>query len=211
MRALGAAILIGIALAMPAAGASTSDDLGTSLRTACENGDVPGASDLLAQGADVNAPDKSIHATPLICAASRDGDGELIALLLQHGAKPEFSDVLGMNALMWAARIGSVENMTALLKSNVDIDAKDKSGQTALFDTWGSPTALTYLLDHGAAVDVEDNDGVSPLDVAVALGSSEAVAALIAHGANVNAKTHKKETAFTFLSHRKDKSLPTTT
>jgi len=55
------------------------------------------------------------------------------------------------------------------------------------------PLAL-LLLQHGANVDAGDHDGICPIHMAVAAGSSESVSFLLEHHAQINAGDHKAQT-----------------
>ncbi len=65
------------------------DDLNKQLVTAAADGDLAAVSELLAEGADVNA-DNGFGVTPLYTAADW-GNLELVRLLLEHGADPDSS------------------------------------------------------------------------------------------------------------------------
>jgi hypothetical protein len=50
-----------------------------------------------------------------------------------------------------------------------------RSGESALFGAvqWGWPRVVQYLIAHGAKVDIKDDGGVSPLDVAMGRAGSD--------------------------------------
>src|SRR5205814_6210457 len=52
---------------------------------------------------------------------------------------------------------------------------------------------ITVLVDHGANIDAKDLRNQTPLMWAAARNNADAVKVLIAHGADVNARTPKKD------------------
>jgi hypothetical protein len=77
-----------------------------------------------------------------------------------------------------------------LLTKNVDVNAQDESGNTALF--WaakrGNFALCKMLLVHGAHVDLANKHKQTPLHAAAMSGNIDAVSLLIDRGANVNAR-----------------------
>jgi len=128
--------------------APASADL-PALHLAVWQGDAAMVRTLLAHGAD---PDGLIPAstdpgpgTPLI-AASTDGFHEVVALLLDAGARVEAVDELGRTALAWAAVVD-----------------------------WGNDKALSALLGRGASVEARDVEGLSVIDHARKTGKASAL------------------------------------
>jgi uncharacterized protein len=111
-------------------------------------------------------------------------------------------------ALMYAARQGARAAVEALAEAGADLDATDPDGSTALALAVinGHADVVAFLLDKGANPNVADRTGMTPLYAAVDLhtmqlgfgrpdpppsvvaGSVEMVRALLAHGANPNAR-----------------------
>ena len=86
---------------------------------------------LLDKGAKVNVKDDAGW-TPLIMA-SMTGFVKTVNILIEHKADMEARDLLkGEAPLSWAAEMGHVEVVKALLVKGADPGAKDKAGQTAL-------------------------------------------------------------------------------
>jgi len=104
--------------------------------------------------------------------------------------------------LLDAATRGELENVRAAIAAGAPVDARDESGRTALLLTMQGSSAFDYrliganepiarfLIEHGAGINVQDNQGWSPL--AKLLDQLEdqprLVEFLIGHGANVNAQ-----------------------
>ena len=123
--------------------------------------------------------------TPLLRAA-KSADVRAIRFLLDHGADPASTTRSGTNPLMAAAGLGTrdsdstgryktAEQMTEaiglFLEAGVDINAVDGRGRTAAHGAalQGFDDVIRFLAAHGADVGVADNDGVTPLDMALGL------------------------------------------
>jgi ankyrin repeat protein len=113
---------------------------GSALYSAVVNLQPEVAKLLIERGADVNQPDLEFGETPLIPAAARNLP-EIVALLLENGADIDHQDNLGRTALHYAA-----------------------------FSKYGgisSPETAQVLIDYGAALDIKDAEGLTPLDIAL--------------------------------------------
>jgi uncharacterized protein len=119
--------------------------------------------------------------TPFITAALA-GDTTVMRLLLDSGADPRITTYHGTTALMAAAGINWVVSQTytegpeQLLAAvelcyelGIDVNAVNSMGLTAVFGAAnrGSDDILRFLVEHGARLDVSDNEGRTPLDWAM--------------------------------------------
>jgi ankyrin repeat protein len=149
---------------------------------------------LAAAGADVNARQKRepadgnrnkldrIGATPFLLAA-KSCDVALMQTLLQQGADASITTSAGTTALMAAAGVGiwapgenpgTHEECLAAMKlareaGGGDVNSIDANGETALHGAiyrGGNVAAIRYLADLGAALDVINAKGWSPVFVA---------------------------------------------
>lgn len=109
------------------------------------------------------------------------------AAFAQEPAPPPVPDAVV--ALQVAAMNGDLRGITSAVDAHVAVDALGESHMTALgiASMYGRLDALRALLKAGASVAV-DQDGESILAVAAHEGHTEVMEALIAAGADVNAK-----------------------
>jgi ankyrin repeat protein len=137
--------------------------------------------DILSTGIDWTPEDTSLH------AAASGGYLDIAELLLANGADVNQLDAYGGTALMKAAGRGRPEIVTLLLENGADVE--EQQGETSQFQYANWPagsTALHFavfgdhggdnenfvevlriLIEQGAILDVEDEGGQTPLDVAV--------------------------------------------
>jgi ankyrin repeat protein len=123
---------------------------------------------LLVHGADINA--QSGGSTPLILA-TLENQTEMMDFLLSNGAQPEGRDKEGYTALFYAAH--NVKN-------------EDANGVTL--------PAVKLLLQHGAKVNIQGNDGTTPLAWAARKGEWDICQILLDAGADIKAADHNKKT-----------------
>ena len=139
---------------------------------------------LLDSGADINASDEQGR-TPLVFAIQRDPPDkdfarrqmEVIKLLLSRKANPSLKDADGNTVIHYAARQRNVDVLKMMLALGVPADGRNKDGATPLF--------------------VAASDGREPQNVQ----------ALIAAGADVNAKDNYGRTVLAVTTSRDIASL----
>jgi len=102
--------------------------------------------------------------TPLQRAV-RGKAGDLLELLLAHGADPNVHDQCGNTPLHLAVAAKALLMLENLLDAGASIDAKDGQGRTALH--WAAISQIVaivnVLLDAGADPNAQDCDGNTPL------------------------------------------------
>lgn len=149
----------------------------TALETAVERGHVPMINFLLERGAKVNL--REGQRTPLHIAAAQ-GNREVVALLLRHGADVAAKDRSGQTALQVAAQSGKREIVDLLA-------GKGESLDIASLVTLGDLKKVETLLDEQPALlstkDLNDN---SLLHLAVEHDRRDLTRLLLARGADVN-------------------------
>ena len=153
-------------------------------------GDTAAIRALLAQHADINAPQPD-GATALHWSVYRN-DFALAKLLIEAGANVRAANRDGATPLSLAATTGNAEIIATLLGAGASPNEKLPFGQTALMLAArnGNPAALKALLDHGADVNAkEDLRGTTPLMWAADEAHPDAVKLLIDHGADVKARS----------------------
>ncbi len=120
----------------------------------------------LEAGADPDVRVRPDGRTALMLAAER-GYAEVIAPLLQAGARIDARSADGWTALMQAAHGRHAKAARRLLDAGADTDLREDSyGNTALLIAArrGADRTLAALLEHGADPDVQDTaDGNTPL------------------------------------------------
>lgn len=165
---------------------------------------------LLQQGADPR--DAYSDGTTALMAAFRIRSGETLELdarrqivewLLTDGADPHAQNKIGETVLMAAAEGGQWDSMRRLLAYKIslsEINAKDRTGQTALTYA-GKGVFHDYklisraLLEQGALPVGRDEIGQTPLMIAAEASAVEVVRLMLARGADVNARDDQGRTA----------------
>ena len=147
------------------------------------------------QGADVSYkdPQQQSH-LHLMCML---GYTKMIQLLLESGADPNVKDVIQATPLIAAARSQKIESVKALLNfKNVDLEAKDISGGTALLQTVSarSKPIAQLLIQAKANINTTDSQQRTPLHIAIDNKDVEILQLLCEQGANVNAQDYSKRT-----------------
>ena len=163
----------------------------TALHRAAERGDSQLVTQLLAAGAQVNAPVRSDE--PLssdwgdtaLHLAALNGRADVVKLLIARGANVNASNDRGATPLHLAVEHPAV--IGQLLAAGARIDALDARGRTPLH--WAAigsaQQGLAALLDHGATANVQDHEGQTPLHLAARNGDATAVTELLRGGADV--------------------------
>ena len=149
--------------------------------------------------------------------AARNGNLEIVTLLVEHGATVDIGKERGERTpLMTASAQGQVAVVTYLISQGADVNAK-ASGLTPLleacknvsflFGPAGDRKKTIYiLLDNGADVNVQDESwlktGGTPLMYAVMQGDAALVQALLFKGAKLNLKNKDGETALSLANKK---------
>ena len=183
----------------------------TALHWAVRNGDADTIRLLLQRGANASARNR-YGVTPLSLAAT-NGDAAAIRTLLVAGADPNTTVTEGQTVLMMAARTGRPEAIDVLVEAGANVNARETwMGETALM--WAAADdhadAVRTLVKHGAEIDARSTTVAypaqkpkdpsnyvtsfvpkgqwTPLMYAAREGAADAVAALVALGADPNVR-----------------------
>lgn len=168
-----------------------------------------------------------------LLSAAKYGHASTLRLLLTLGAKVEVAaDNDGFTPLHVAVMERKLDAIRVLLGAKAPLEARDHQGRTALawgpfayrpqekhiyqklgephdtvFVDPGEATAITLLLDAGAALETTDQEGNRPLHHAVMIGSVRGAEVLVARGAKVNAKNRSGQTPVSLAKSRGNKEL----
>ena len=167
----------------------------TSLHYAAEEGHKKTAELLIAKGADVNAITFG-QQTPMH-AAAYNGHRNIIELLIEHGAdvNPQIKlagSFNNMTPLDFDLAYNQGQNSELLIEHGGITGSKpDISIHEAAENGYHEP--LKYHLIAGTDINSKDENGMTPLHLAVQHGQKEITELLIAKGADLNAKTKPKD------------------
>lgn len=150
---------------------------------------------LIEHGAKVDSAEARKGQDALMWAAA-EGHAEAVDVLLKAGAKPNSVSKAGFSPLIFAAQNGDVKTVETLLAGGADMEYAAPPGMTALLVAMGARklrVAELLLAKGGADVTAKDRSGNTLLHNAAQLGDVDMAKALIAKGADVNAKTTRPQ------------------
>jgi ankyrin repeat protein len=166
------------------------------LDEAAHYGHIDIAKYLIEAGADVNG--EVSYWSPLGRAVGSKGQKRMVEFLLSKGA-----DVNKGGERMWgflheAIHYGHIDIVKLLLEHGADVN---QGGYTPLaVAAWYQPVFVELLLDNGADVNaISPAWGLTPLHWAARGNNRRIFDLLVSRGANVNARTDKKETVLHLL------------
>ena len=179
------------AAATPKNGAASLTDAATEdLQNAAEIGDHEAILKALAEGADVDAPDRMSYA-PLHWAA-RCGRPEDVSVLLEAGAKVNATTQNGTTPLICAAMEGWDDAVMVLLSGGAEASLQTRRGRTALDVTrerlaegvdgadekrrYEKVLALLKIERHGTGVEAKMPEAVKALKISSSAASAAAAA-----------------------------------
>jgi ankyrin repeat protein len=146
--------------------------------------------------------------------AAKNGEVEVVRLLLDRGAKVDPQALGGISPLFCAASNGHIEVMKLLLSNGANVDAQDVCGQSALYSAVerGDIEIVKFLLemganihlamstggetvkpvlDGGASVDAQGADRDFPIHAAIRRGQLEMVKLLLDKGAHIESQGYE--------------------
>ena len=182
----------------------TRTPLGESaLHSTAEFGHIRTIELLLHRGADINS-ETSLRCTPLLYAI-RGERADVTKFLLDHGAYIDghLADSIYTTTAITQSLYGSTSTITKmLLERGADVNLRDVEahGGTLLHvvsrnQSGGSQTEkIKLLLEHGADLEADDEDGKTPLAAAAEDYTHEALPILLERGAQLEARDYKGRT-----------------
>ena len=155
---------------------------------------------------DVNA-DGGYYMRPIVAALA--GEHFQTADLLRHnGADLDLRDQSGRNPLHAAAFSGNLDVVRILVEYDpADINARDGNGSTPLLwalegHNFKDGSFIRLLLERGADINAQYEDGWTSLHVASFNGALEVVRLLLEHGADMEVKNNVSKTALQVAANR---------
>ena len=134
---------------------------------------------------------------PGLLSAAKEGDVEKVQELLSKGANPNAKNKEGSTALHLVG--------LSLAAADALLTAASRMGLYQRRDTATQPGDLpvmaSLLVEHGADVNAQANDGWTPLHSASSRGFSEVARVLLEHGADVNAQANDGGTPLHLAAH----------
>ena len=158
---------------------------------------------LLRYGADPRFPD--IHGFSAVHAAAALPDTAPLECLLESGVSPDVTGPGGKTPLMEALRLGCAETARLLLAKKADLNKADDRGRVpisfAAMARTRSLELVDLLLEHGARLDVQDEDGQTPLSLAIDSGNTETALSLLSALPDFNSGTDTDLIGFLAMKH----------
>ncbi|KAJ5294285.1 hypothetical protein N7508_009106 [Penicillium antarcticum] len=151
---------------------------------------IPGKSQrLLEQGANINAQDNSLGLSPLHCA-SFQGNDEMVAFLLDNGAKENAISFTGKTALHLASQKGYRKCMKLLFAHRANSKIPDQDGASCLHAAVGTATdeaTIPLLVKHKVDLNFQNpKTGNTALHLAVEWKRPRIILFLLEKGASID-------------------------
>ncbi|KAJ6783179.1 hypothetical protein PWT90_10047 [Aphanocladium album] len=179
---------------------AVADDEGLSpFLAAVQHNQIQAAMALLDGGSEVGNCTKDDIQSTALHLASRNGNTEMMKMLLDRGTDPSAVDANGWTPFAVAVNKNHVEAAKLLLANGVDVNAPDgqiKSPALCEAARQGNIPMAKLLLKHGADMEGTDRIGYTALVRAANNGHVAMVRYLLNRGANNSHITKSKWTAF---------------
>jgi ankyrin repeat protein len=131
------------------------------------------------------APDTNL----LLVEAARTRDMQKVQALLKDQVDVNVRGSDGGTALLWAVHWDDLHTADLLIRAGADVNATNeyRVAPLSVACTNRNPVLVKRLLDAGAQPDIASAAGETPMMTCARTGSADAVKALLARGADVNA------------------------
>ena len=139
------------------------------LFVACRKGNLKSVAVLLDAGVNPDCIREDNRATPLF-TASLYGHADVMSALVLAGADPNRPDKAGLSPILKAVKSGNAFVIRFLVGAGAVLsDANPLNGRLPLHEAAeiGNTEVITALLEMNARVNAQDNDGKTPLAIAV--------------------------------------------
>ncbi|KAI4268394.1 MAG: hypothetical protein L6R35_006770 [Caloplaca aegaea] len=146
--------------------------------------------------------DPSVVSDYVLCAAAYYGHLDIVNLLISRGVEVDASED-GETALLSAVRGGQTKVVRLLIDAGADVRARSLVGASALHEavttchvsqTGAIFEVVDQLLEDGLHIEIENDDGRTPLHEAAFNGRVELLDGLLAKGAKLDAKDRWQDT-----------------
>lgn len=167
----------------------------SALEAAAAAGQEAAAQLLVRSGADVNLKDNEGR-TALFYAAE-NGQTALIRQLLRMNADINVIDANGKNIFIAAGEGQSIPAMELLSRDHFSVNSADAKGKTAMMYTTAKGTqALQWLIDNGADLNLQDQNGNTALMHAIKNLNQKAALVLVKSDVDLTAVNKEGKDAF---------------
>jgi uncharacterized protein len=175
------------------------------LSLASERGDLDLVKILIERGLDVNNYDADYFWIHPVVKAIANAHTHIYQHLISCLVKNR--DILNAIAIQEVARQGDIKTLDFLIDNGIDINAVDYLwGSTPLMVAVSAnqSTMVSYLIDRGANINLQDLEGKTALMIAINNSSVSMVKELLLAGAEKNLKDVNNCTALELATYRKN-------
>ncbi|KAJ4460707.1 putative DCN1 protein 2 [Paratrimastix pyriformis] len=179
----------------------------TPLQMAAQLGDLPMCQFLVARGADIDLCDAQGFPPVIHAADCADDEASMLVIQFFVGAGALTVDYIGEHCLISAVVRQKVQLTKYLLEElHVSADSRGAEEVPALMLAagMGSLALCTLLLEHGATVDAQDEEGSTPLAAAADSSRPDVAQLLLSHGASPTHRNRKGSTPLHCVANRGD-------
>ena len=162
----------------------------TPLIIAAHNGHLNSVKILLKYGAEIETrgtlkiENEVIEGCTPLWAAATTGHLDVVKLLIERNADVDGRTSMDSTPLRVAAYDGHLDVVRCLVESGADVNARNQYKGTPIMAACDYVSIITYLINKGAFVDLQAEDGNTALHYAAQRGHLEVVSQLLDHGAS---------------------------